>query len=105
MYAIRSYYERAAALIAEAERPVLLAGHGAVIADAADVLIALAERLQIPVVSTLLGKGAFPEDHPLSLGMLGMHGTAYANKAVQRCDLIVSVGARFDDRITSYNFV
>ncbi len=92
--------ERAAALIAEAERPVLLAGHGAVIADAADVLIALAERLQIPVVSTLLGKGAFPEDHPLSLGMLGMHGTAYANKAVQRCDLIVSVGARFDDRIT-----
>ncbi len=92
--------ERAAALIAEAERPVLLAGHGAVIAGAGDVLLALAEKLKIPVVSTLLGKGAFPEDHPLSLGMLGMHGTAYANKAIQHCDLIVSVGARFDDRIT-----
>ncbi len=92
--------EEAAALIAEAERPVLLAGHGAAIADAGEEILRLAEKMKIPVVSTLLGKGAFPEDHPLSLGMLGMHGTAYANKAVQHCDLIVSVGARFDDRIT-----
>ncbi|MFW5644164.1 MAG: thiamine pyrophosphate-dependent enzyme, partial [Alkalispirochaeta sp.] len=59
----------------------------------------LVEKMQIPVVNTLLGKGGFPESHPLSLGMLGMHGTAYANRAVEHCDLIVSIGSRWDDRI------
>jgi acetolactate synthase-1/2/3 large subunit len=91
---------RAAALmLREARRPVLLAGHGAVIAGADKALLALAEKLRIPVTNTLLGKGAFPESHPLALGMLGMHGTAYANRAVEHCDLLVSIGSRWDDRI------
>ena len=60
----------------------------------------MAEKIKSPVVTTLLGKGGFPESHPLSLGMLGMHGTAYANKAVSSCDLIFSIGSRWDDRIT-----
>jgi acetolactate synthase-1/2/3 large subunit len=90
----------AARLLHEAKRPVLLAGHGAVISGAGAELRSLAETMRIPVTNTLLGKGAFPETHPLSLGMLGMHGTAYANKAVADCDLIMSVGSRWDDRIT-----
>ena len=60
---------------------------------------ALAEKAQIPVTTTLLGKGVFPETHELALGMLGMHGTAYANKAICECDLLLNVGSRFDDRI------
>jgi acetolactate synthase I/II/III large subunit len=92
--------ECAARLLHEAKRPVLLVGHGAVISGAGTELRALAETMQIPVTNTLLGKGAFPETHPLSMGMLGMHGTAYANKAVVECDLIMSVGSRWDDRIT-----
>jgi acetolactate synthase I/II/III large subunit len=91
---------RAAELLQQAKKPLLLVGHGAVIADACRPLKALVEKTQIPVVNTLLGKGAFPESHELSLGMLGMHGTAYANKAVAECDLIMSVGSRWDDRIT-----
>ena len=83
----------------KARRPVILAGHGVLISGGEDALRALAEKLQAPVTNTLLGKGAFPESHPLSLGMLGMHGTAYANKALVDCDLIISVGSRFDDRI------
>ena len=90
----------AAKLLHQAKRPVLLVGHGAVISGAGAELRVLAETMQIPVTNTLLGKGAFPETHPLSLGMLGMHGTAYANKAVVDCDLIMSVGSRWDDRIT-----
>jgi acetolactate synthase-1/2/3 large subunit len=89
----------AARMLREARRPVLLAGHGALIAGAGEALLALAEKLRIPVTNTLLGKGAFPETHPLALGMLGMHGTAYANRAVEHCDLIMSVGSRWDDRI------
>jgi acetolactate synthase-1/2/3 large subunit len=85
--------------LGNARRPVLLVGHGALIAGAHEAVRALAEKLHAPVTTTLLGKGAFPETHPLSLGMLGMHGTAYANKAVMECDLIMSVGSRFDDRI------
>ena len=85
--------------LSKSRRPVILAGHGALIAGAEDALLALAEKLHAPVTSTLLGKGAFPESHPLSLGMLGMHGTAYSNKALVECDLIMSVGSRFDDRI------
>ncbi len=83
----------------KSKRPVLLAGHGVIISDAAGLMKELALKLNAPVTTTLLGKGAFPETHPLSLGMLGMHGTAYANKAVVECDLIMSVGSRFDDRI------
>ena len=85
--------------IAKSKRPLILAGHGAMIAQADEVLLALAEKANIPVTTTLLGKGIFPESHRLSLGMLGMHGTAYANKAVCECDLILNVGSRFDDRI------
>jgi acetolactate synthase-1/2/3 large subunit len=83
----------------KSRRPLILAGHGALHANAAEALLALAEKLKAPVTTTLLGKGVFPESHPLALGMLGMHGTAYANKAVVECDLIMSVGSRYDDRI------
>ncbi|MDB9787128.1 biosynthetic-type acetolactate synthase large subunit [Bacteriovoracaceae bacterium] len=82
-----------------ASRPLLLIGHGAVIANAASEVSTLATTLNAPVVNTLLGKGLFPENHPLSLGMLGMHGNAYANYALTRCDLIISIGSRYDDRI------
>jgi acetolactate synthase-1/2/3 large subunit len=85
--------------LSKSRRPVLLAGHGAIIADASGVVRNLAEKLNAPVTTTLLGKGAFPETHRLSLGMLGMHGTAYANKAMIECDLVMSIGSRFDDRI------
>ncbi len=90
----------AAALLHASRRPVLYVGHGAVIADAGKAVMALAEKLRAPIVNTLLGKGAADETHPLHLGMLGMHGTAYANKAVTNCDLIMAIGARWDDRIT-----
>jgi acetolactate synthase-1/2/3 large subunit len=89
-----------ARLLSEATRPLLYVGHGAVISGAGKAVTSLAEKLRAPVVNTLLGKGAVDETHPLHLGMLGMHGTAYANKAVAECDLIMSIGARWDDRIT-----
>jgi acetolactate synthase-1/2/3 large subunit len=92
--------ECAAGQLSTARKPLLLVGHGAIIAGAQEEVRRLAEKLRIPVVSTLLGKGCFPETHQLSLGMLGMHGTAYANLAVKDCDLILSIGSRFDDRIT-----
>ncbi|HRS04090.1 MAG TPA: biosynthetic-type acetolactate synthase large subunit [Treponema sp.] len=92
--------ECAASALSAARKPLLLVGHGAVISGAETEIRHLAEKLRIPVVSTLLGKGVFPETHELSLGMLGMHGTAYANFAVRDCDLILSIGSRFDDRIT-----
>ena len=92
--------KKAAALIARSRRPVLYVGHGAVISGAGPAIMKLAEKLKAPIVNTLLGKGACPEDHPLHQGMLGMHGTAYANKAVMNCDLIMAIGARWDDRIT-----
>jgi acetolactate synthase I/II/III large subunit len=92
--------KKTAALIARSKKPVLYVGHGAVISGAGPAIMALAEKLQAPIVNTLLGKGACPEDHPLHQGMLGMHGTAYANKAVMNCDLIMAIGARWDDRIT-----
>ena len=95
----RDLIVQVAAALNAAKRPVILAGHGALIAKASDSVRRLAERLQAPVTTTLLGKGAFPESHPLSLGMLGMHGTAYANKAMVECDLVMSIGSRFDDRI------
>lgn len=81
-------------------QPLLYVGGGAITAAAHPELLALAEWFQIPVTTTLMGKGAFDEHHPLSLGMLGMHGTAYANFAVSECDLLIALGARFDDRVT-----
>ena len=87
-------------LIREAERPLLYVGGGAITSGAHDELLTLAERYRIPVTTTLMGKGAFNEHHFLSVGMLGMHGTAYANFAVTECDLLIAVGARFDDRVT-----
>lgn len=89
-----------AELLAKSKRPLLYVGAGAVISGAAKQVLKLAEKLQAPVTTTLLGKGAFSERHPLSVGMLGMHGTAYANKTVVDCDLIMAIGARWDDRIT-----
>lgn len=87
-------------LICEAERPLLYVGGGAIAANAHAEIKELAELFQIPVTTTLMGKGAFDERHTLALGMLGMHGTAYANYAVSECDLLIAVGARFDDRVT-----
>ena len=92
--------EEAAALLSNAKRPILLTGHGVVIAEASKAVTLLAERLGAPMVTTLLGKGGTDETHPLHLGMLGMHGTAYANKATDAADLIMSIGSRWDDRIT-----
>jgi acetolactate synthase I/II/III large subunit len=91
---------RAAALIDRAERPVILAGHGIVKAEASAALRALVERTGIPVASTLLGLGGFPATDPLSLGMMGMHGEAWVNQAIQDADLLIALGMRFDDRVT-----
>ena len=87
-------------LIQEAERPVILAGHGVTMSGAIQELRELAERAQIPVALTLLGKGGIPEDHPLVIGMMGMHGEASANLAIQEADLLIALGMRFDDRVT-----
>ncbi|MDJ0634300.1 MAG: biosynthetic-type acetolactate synthase large subunit [Xenococcaceae cyanobacterium MO_188.B29] len=87
-------------LIRASHRPLLYVGGGAIAANAHEQIKALAEHFQIPVTTTLMGLGAFDEHHPLSVGMLGMHGTAYANFAVSECDLLIAVGARFDDRVT-----
>ncbi|MEM7795954.1 MAG: biosynthetic-type acetolactate synthase large subunit, partial [Cyanobacteria bacterium P01_C01_bin.118] len=91
----------AIALLSNAKKPLLYIGGGAVISGAHAEIAQLAEHFQIPVTNTLMGKGAFDEQHPLSVGMLGMHGTAYANFAVSECDLLVAIGARFDDRVAS----
>jgi acetolactate synthase-1/2/3 large subunit len=90
----------AARVIAAAERPVIYAGGGVVIAGGSDELRELALYGHIPVATTLTGKGCFPEDHELSMGMVGMHGTPYANYALSQADLIFAVGVRFDDRVT-----
>jgi acetolactate synthase-1/2/3 large subunit len=87
-------------LIRHSRRPLLYVGGGAISSSAHAEVAALAERFRLPVTTTLMGKGAFDELHPLSVGMLGMHGTAYANFAVTECDLLIAVGARFDDRVT-----
>ena len=89
---------RAAEVINAAERPIIMAGHGIDISGAAEELLQLATRGSIPVVSTLHGVGTFPESHPLSFGMLGMHGLAYANFAMRQTDCIIGLGTRFDDR-------
>jgi acetolactate synthase-1/2/3 large subunit len=91
---------RAAALIQAATRPVILAGHGVTISGAENALRAFAERGNIPVAATLLGIGGLPASHPLNLGMMGMHGEAWVNIAIQQADLLIACGMRFDDRVT-----
>jgi acetolactate synthase-1/2/3 large subunit len=93
--------KKAAKLIAESQRPLIIAGRGIIISKAYAELKGLAEKAQIPVVTTLLGTSCFPESHALSYGMLGMHGMAYANMAVDAADLIIAIGMRFDDRATA----
>ena len=95
-----SQIDNAAALINQAERPVILAGHGVLISQAYDEMRQLAEKAQIPVVPSLLGISSLPTDHYLNVGMAGMHGTAYANLTIDKADLLISLGMRFDDRIT-----
>jgi len=92
--------DEAARLIAEAERPLLMIGHGVILSGAYAEVRALAEKTGIPVITTLLGISAFPESHPLHLGMPGMHGEVHVNRAIQHADLIVGIGLRFDDRVT-----
>jgi acetolactate synthase-1/2/3 large subunit len=93
--------KQAAHLINQAENPLILAGHGVILGGAEAELRQLAEKAHIPVVTTLLGISALPETHPLCLGMGGMHGEAYTNQALQQADLIIALGSRFDDRLTS----
>lgn len=91
--------KQAAEWLESSERPLILAGHGVLIANAMPDLIAFAERMNIPVVTTLHGLGCFPEQHELAMGMLGMHGFAHCNFAIQECDVLFGIGLRFDDRI------
>ena len=93
--------KKAAKLINEAKRPLIFAGRGVMISGACAELKQLVETAQIPVVTTLLGMGSFPESHALSYGMAGMHGMYYANRAVNKADLVIAIGMRFDDRFTS----
>jgi acetolactate synthase I/II/III large subunit len=90
----------AAALIEESERPLVFAGQGVQAGDASTILREFVEKGQLPVACTLLGLGAFPSSHPLCMGMMGMHGEAWVNRAVQEADLLIAVGMRFDDRVT-----
>ncbi len=90
----------AAELINSARRPLLMAGHGILISGAEELFARFVERTGIPVAFTLLGQGSFPESHPLALGLMGMHGHREVNKAFQECDLLINIGARFDDRAT-----
>jgi acetolactate synthase-1/2/3 large subunit len=92
--------KKACELIERSERPVIYVGGGAISSNSCEEIVALAEAIMAPVTTTLMGKGAFPENHPLSLGMLGMHGTRYANYAIIDSDLLIAIGARFDDRVT-----
>jgi acetolactate synthase I/II/III large subunit len=92
--------QRAADLIASAKRPLILAGHGIMLADAVSIVRSFAEHADIPIAMTLLGIGGFPASHPLNLGMMGMHGEAWVNAAIQEADLLLAFGMRFDDRVT-----
>ncbi len=93
-------YKRAAEFINGAKRPIILAGHGVLLSDATTLVRQLAEKAQIPIAMTLLGIGGVPASHPLNLGMMGMHGEAWVNQAIQEADLLVALGMRFDDRVT-----
>ncbi len=92
-------FEKSIELINEAKRPIILAGHGVLMSGATQVLLDFVEKTRIPVASTLLGLGGFPASHPLSLGMMGMHGEAWVNNAIQEADLLLAFGMRFDDRV------
>jgi acetolactate synthase-1/2/3 large subunit len=98
--ALPAEYQRAVDLINAAKRPVILAGHGIQLSGARKQVLELAERAQIPIAMTLLGLGAIPASHPLNLGMMGMHGEAWVNNAIQQADLLIACGMRFDDRVT-----
>src|SRR5213593_1360551 len=93
-------HREALALINGAERPLILAGHGVMLSGAEQEIVALAERARIPIAVTLLGIGGVPASHPLNLGMMGMHGEAWVNTAIQEADLLIALGMRFDDRVT-----
>jgi acetolactate synthase-1/2/3 large subunit len=95
-----SSIRQAIELIKGAKKPVILAGHGIIHSGAEEEVLAFAERQQIPIASTLLGLGAIPTHHPLSLGMMGMHGESWVNNAIQQADLLLAFGMRFDDRVT-----
>ena len=99
-HAPKDSLEVAVKLIEKAQRPIILCGHGVLISDAEEALMQFAVKTQTPVASTLLGLGAFPSSHPLSLGMMGMHGEVHTNFAIQNSDLILAFGMRFDDRVT-----
>jgi acetolactate synthase I/II/III large subunit len=92
--------DRALDLLQHAERPIVFCGHGVVASGASPLVLELAERLELPVASTLLGLGGFPATHSLAMGMMGMHGEAWVNQAIQEADLLVALGMRFDDRVT-----
>jgi acetolactate synthase-1/2/3 large subunit len=98
--ALAEEYERAVELIQSAKRPLILGGHGVMMSGAMKEFLQFVDRTQIPVAMTLLGLGAFPASHPLNLGMMGMHGEAWVNTAIQEADLLIALGMRFDDRVT-----
>jgi len=100
MFGHTGQIKRAVKAIGQSKRPIIYAGGGVITSGGHGELLQLAERIKAPVTLTLMGLGSFPASHPLSLGMLGMHGTAYANHAIMNSDLIIAVGARFDDRVT-----
>src|SRR5205085_7176036 len=93
-------HREALALISAAKRPLILAGHGVMLSGAEREILAFAERARIPIAVTLLGIGGVPASHPLNLGMMGMHGEAWVNTAIQEADLLLAFGMRFDDRVT-----
>ncbi|MEZ4500176.1 MAG: hypothetical protein R2839_08885 [Thermomicrobiales bacterium] len=90
----------AAELLNKAKRPLFMAGHGILISGAEDSFAKLVDQTGVPTIFTLLGLGSLPESHPQALGLMGMHGHRHANKALEECDLLVNIGARFDDRAT-----
>ncbi|NJL03517.1 MAG: biosynthetic-type acetolactate synthase large subunit [Chloroflexaceae bacterium] len=96
----RKQIRAAVELLTAAQKPLIMAGNGVIMAGATEELRAFAERTGIPVITTLHGLGAFPEDHPLSIGMPGMHGWVHVNRAIQECDVLFNIGGRFDDRVT-----
>jgi acetolactate synthase-1/2/3 large subunit len=98
--ALPSEYAKAVALFRAAKRPLILAGHGVIVSGALKIVREFAEKTNTPVALTLLGLGAFPASHPLNLGMMGMHGEAWVNNAIQEADLLLALGMRFDDRVT-----
>ena len=98
--ALPEEYERAVDLIQSAERPLILGGHGVIMSGAMDEFLQFVNKTQIPVAMTLLGLGALPASHPFNLGMMGMHGEAWVNTAIQEADLLIALGMRFDDRVT-----